>query len=153
MKPMAFTLILAVGAGAVGCGGKKTQSEGRPEPAGTYLTKFRIGRSVAPDRSVTIETDSFGQGDPVYISFEVKKAPPKPQAKVVWSDSSRRKISEEQKEIPSGNGAVSFELKNAAGLAMGDDLVEFFRGDSGEAPEKWSGLGHKSFRVGPKRPS
>ncbi len=153
MKPTAITLILVVGAGAVGCGGKKTETEGRPEPAGPYVTKFRIGRAVAPDRKVTIETDSFAQGDPIHISFEVKKAPPKSQAKVVWSDSSKRKISEEQKEIPSGTGAVSFELKDAKDLAIGDYLVEFFCGDSGEALAKWSGVGHKPFRVGPKRTS
>jgi hypothetical protein len=151
VKPMAFPLILAVGASAVGCGGEK-KTEGRPEPAGIYLTKFRIGRAIAPDRTVTIETDSFGPGDPIYISFEVRKAPRKSQVKAVWKDSSGRKIAEEQQEVPTGTGAMTFELKDAASLQMGDYLVEFFSKDSG-APEKWSDMGHKPFRVGPKRPA
>jgi len=149
---MAFTLILAVGACAAGCGEKKTE-DGRPEPAGPYVAKFRIGRAVGSDQKVTVETDSFAQGDPIYLSFEVRKSPPKSQVKVVWTESSGRKISEEQKEIPSGTGAVSFELKEAAGLQMGDYLVEFFCREPGEAPGKWSGLGHKPFRVGSKRKS
>ncbi len=149
---MAFTLILAVGACAAGCGEKKTE-EGRPEPAGPYVAKFRIGRAVGSDRKVTLETDSFAQGDPVYLSFEVKKSPPNSLVKVVWADSSGRKVSEEQKEIPSGTGAVSFELKDAAGLQTGDYMVEFFCRESGDAPGKWSGLGHKPFRVGSKRRS
>ena len=87
------------------------------------------------------------------VSFEVKKVPPKSQVKVVWSGPSKKEISEEQKQITSGTGAVSFEMKDTAGLATGDYLVEFFSQDPGGAPEKWSSLGHKPFRVGPKQPS
>jgi hypothetical protein len=147
---MALPLILAVGASAVGCGGGEKKVEGRPEPAGIYLTKFRIGRALAPDRTVTIETDSFGSGDRICISFEVRKAPPKSQVKAVWKDSSGRKIAEDQQEVPSGTGAMLFELKDAASLPIGDYLVEFSSQDSG-APEKWSGMGHKPFRIGPRR--
>jgi len=152
VKPMAVTVILAIGVGAVGCGEKKTE-EGRPEPAGPYLTKFRVGHALGPDRKVTIESDSFGQGDTIYFSFEVRKAPPKSQAKAVLSDSSGRKISEEQEEIPPGTGEVSFALKDTASLGMGEYLVEFFVGGSREEPQKWLGMGHKPIRLGPKRPS
>jgi hypothetical protein len=151
VRPLAITLILALGATAVGCGEKTTGEGPLSKATGPYMTKFRIGRAVASDRTVTVETGSFGQGDPIYISFEVKNVPPKSSAKVVWSDSSGRKISEEQKQIASGSGAVSFELKGA-GLAVGDYSVQFFHGDQGEAPEKWLSLGANTFQIGPKRP-
>lgn len=133
----------------MGCTEKETG--GAHEPAGPHVTKFRMGRAVAPSGTVSTEGDSFAQGEPVYMSFEVKKVPPKSRVKVVWTDSSKRQISEEQKEIASATGAVSFEMKDAAGLAAGDYLVEFFS-QVPDAPDKWLSLGHKQFRVGPKRP-
>ena len=151
MRPMAFALFLAYGANALGCAEKETG--GAHEPAGPYVTKFRMGHVIAPDGTVTVEGDSFAPGDRVYMSFEVKKVPPNSQVKVVWSGPSKTEISQEQKRIASGTGAVSFEMKNTAGLAAGDYLVEFFSRDPGGAPEKWLSLGHKPFKIGPERPS
>jgi hypothetical protein len=148
---MAILLVLAAGASAVGCAEKETG--GAREPAGPYVTKFRMGHAIASDGTVTVEGDSFAPGDSIYMSFEVRKVPPKSQVKVVWSDPSKKEISQEQKQIVSGTGAVSFEMKNTARLATGDYLVEFFSPDPAGAPEKWSSLGHKPFRVGPKGPS
>ena len=85
------------------------------------------------------------------MSFEAKNLPAKSRVKAVWSDSSKRKISEEQKE-PASGGAVSFQLKGAPDLATGEYLVEIFYGDAEPAPGKWTFLGSKTFRVGPKRP-
>jgi hypothetical protein len=150
-KAMAAALALLVGASASSCARKETGA-GTHEPAGPYVTKFRIGHAVASDATVTIEGDSFAPGDPIYVSFEVRKVPPKSPVKVVWSGPSKTEISQEQKPIASGTGAVSFELKDTAGLAAGDYLVEFFCQDSG-APEKWLSLGHKPFRIGRKQPS
>ncbi len=154
MRPMAIALTLALGAGAVGCG-EKTTGGGAPESVrtGIYMTKFRIGHTVAPDRTVTVETDSFGQGDPIYVSFEVKNVPAKSVARVVWSDSSNKKLSEEQKPLASGTGAVSFEWKGARDLPIGSYYAQFFYGSPGEVPEKWTNLGGHPIRVGPKRPS
>jgi hypothetical protein len=153
VRPLAITLILALGASAVGCGEKTTGGASPSEATGASVTRFRIGRAVASDGTVTVETDSFGQGDPIYISFGVKNVPPKSQVKVVWSDSSKRKISEEQKQLAPATGLVSFEMKGAAGLAIGDYAVEFYYGDPGVAPEKWLSLGGHPIRVGWKRPS
>lgn len=148
MRPMATALILAIGAVALGCSERETG--GGPEPAGPYVTKFRIGHAIDSNGTVTVEGDSFAPVDPVYLSFEVKKVPPKSRVKVVWSGPSKGEISQEQKQIASGAGAVNFEMKHTAGLATGDYLVEFFSQDPGGAPEKWSSLGHKPFRVGSK---
>jgi len=153
VKPMAMTLILAVGASFLGCGEKTTGGASDSGPSGPHVAKFKIGPVVASGGIVTIETDSFRRGDPISISFEVRNPPPKSHARVVWSDSSKRKISEEQKQPASGTGAVSFQMKGAPDLGVGDYLVELFYGDPDPAPGKWTSLGTKSFRVGPKRPS
>jgi hypothetical protein len=154
VKSMAIALAgtLTLGAIAVGCGEKKTDGTSESGRTGPYMTKFRIGRAVAPDRTVTIETDSFGQGDPIYVSFEVKNVPPKSVARVVWSDSSNQKLSEEEKPLASDNGAVSFEMKGARDLPIGDYYVQFFYGQPGD-PAKWSNLGGHPIRVGAKRAS
>ena len=137
----------------MGCGEKTTGGASPTEASGPVMTKFRIGRVVGSDRTVTLETDSFSQGDPIYISFEVKNVPSTSQAKVVWSDSSKKKMSEEQKQLAAGTGAATFEMKGAAGLATGDYSVEFFYRDPSETPEKWWSLGSHPIRVGPRRPS
>lgn len=153
MKQMAIALTLALGATVWGCGEKTTGRASEPVRTGPYMTKFRIGRAVAPDHTVTIETDSFGQGDPIYISFEVKNVPSKSVARVVWADSSNQKLSEEQKPLASGTGAVSFEMKGARDLPIGNYYVSFFYGDPGEVPERWTNLGSHPIRVGAKRAS
>jgi len=149
---IALAVALTLGAGAVGCGEKNPGETSDSGKTGPYMTKFRIGRAVAPDRTVAVETDSFGQGDPIYISFEVKNVPPKSVARVVWSDSSNQKLSEEQKPLASGTGAVSFEMKGARDLPIGSYYVQFFYGEPGD-PGKWSNLGGHPIRVGPKRSS
>lgn len=152
MKLLAIILLFAAGASAVGCGGETTGGASKSgEPSGPFMTKFRIGRSVASDRTVAVETSFFGQGDSVYISFAVKNVPAKSLAKVVWIDSSKRKISEEQKPIASDTGIVSFELKDAADLAVGEYSVQFFYAEPGQTPEKWLNLGAHTFRIDPKR--
>jgi hypothetical protein len=149
VRPLAITLILALGASAVGCGEKTTGGASPSKGSGPVMTRFRIGRAVASDKTVTVETDFFGQGEPIYISYDVENVPPKSFAKAVWSDSAGRKVSEEQKQIASGSGAVSFEMKGAD-LAVGNYLVEFFYRDPGEAPEKWRSLGAHTVRIGAK---
>jgi hypothetical protein len=152
VKQMAMALLLVIGASALACGEKKTTGGASDSgPAGPRVAKFRIGSAATSDGIVTIETDSFRQGDTVYISFEEKNVPSQSRAKVVWSDASKRKISEEQKPLESGSGAVKFQLKGTADLAIGDYLLELYYGDPGP-PEKWSWLGSKSLRVGPKSP-
>src|ERR1700693_1208181 len=116
---MAMTLIFAVGASFLSCGEKTTGEAADSGPSGPHVAKFKIGAVVASGGIVTIETDSFRQGDPISISFEVKNPPPKSQARVVWSDSSKRKISEEEKQPASGTGAVSFQMKGAPDLGAG----------------------------------
>jgi hypothetical protein len=155
VRPMTITLMVILASGAsLGCGEKRAGG-GAVEPAGSgpLMTRFRIGRAVSRDQTVTIETDSFGQGDPIYVSFEVKNVPPKSVAKAVWKNSSQQKLSEEQKPLAPGNGAVSFEMKGARDLPIGIYSVEFFYGDPGEVPEKWSNLGGHPIRIGPKRPA
>lgn len=151
MKPLAIALVLVLGASALGCGEKSTGGASESGASGPHVTKFRIGRGATSDGIVTVETDSFHQGDPIYVSFEVKNVPSKFQARVVWSDSSKRKISEEEKQAGSGS-TVSFQIKGAADLVMGDYLVELFYGEPG-TPVKWTWLGSKNFRVAQKRPS
>lgn len=146
-------LVLALAAGTLACG-EKTAGGGAPVSRGTApgMAKFRIGPAAGSDGIVTVETDSFHQGDSVKISYEVKNVPPKSQTKVVWSDSSKAKISEEQKAISADTGSVNFEMKGAKDLPTGQYIVEFFYEDP-QISGKWIFLGSKNFQVGMKRTS
>jgi hypothetical protein len=152
VKPMAIAFVLAVGASALGCGEKTTGGASDSGASGPYLAKFKIGQAAASDGIVTLETDSFHQGDSIFISFEIKNLPPKSQARVVWSDSSKRKVSEDQTHPASDTGAVSFQMKGAPDLEVGDYVLELFYGDPNPAPGKWTFLGTKNFRVGQRSP-
>jgi len=161
MRPLITILIVALAAGTAGCGEKTAggdKAAGSASASGSRdaspgMAKFRIGPAAATDGVVTIEADSFHQGDPIHISYEVKNVPSKSQARVVWSDSSKKKISEEQKPLTSGTGAVSFEMKGAKDLPAGDYVVEFYYGDPEAAGGKWSFMGSKTFKVGVKQSS
>src|SRR5437870_1196584 len=98
----------------MGCGEKKTGRAPEPERSDPAIGKFRIGRPGASGQPIAIETDYFGQGDPISVSFEVKNVPPKSLVRALWSDSSGRKMFEERKQPEPGTGAVSFEMKGAA---------------------------------------
>ncbi len=158
MKAMTIALVLAIGATALGCGEKKAGGAGGGGSAsdsgggsGPRITKFRFGSGVDGNGIVMSETESFRSGETVAVSFEVKNVPAQSQVKAVWNDSTKKKISEEQKP-PSGSGFVSFQLKGGPSVPDGDYVVEFFYGTPDPAPGKWTFLGTKSFKVGPKRP-
>ena len=166
MKRFAIVLLLAVAASALGCGEKKTGGAGASGAGGTgggaaasdsgggggpRITKFRFGSGVDANGIVLNETESFHSGDTVSVSFEVKNVPAQSQVKAVWNDSTKKKISEEQK-LPAGGGAVAFQLKGGPTLPDGDYVVEFLYGTPDPPPGKWTFLGTKSFKVGPKRP-
>ena len=157
MRPMTIVLVLAVGASALGCGEKKAGGGGGAAASdsggggtGPRITKFRFGSGADANGIVASETESFRTGESAFVSFEVKNVPAKAHVKAVWNDSSKKKISEEQK-APASGGAVSFQLKGGPTLPDGDYVVEFYYGDPDPAPGKWTFLGTKGFRVGPKR--
>lgn len=155
MRRMALALVLAVSTMTLGCsketpGGSTKSAEPSTEGKGPIVTKFRIGPVVDGDGIVTRETDAFKQGEAIHLSFVVKNVPKNTPIRVVWRDSARRDIAEEQKPLPS-DGAVSFEMKDAGNLASGEYVVEFSRGEA-SAPGGWGGLGTKPFTMGPKPP-
>ena len=165
MKPMTIALVFAIGASALGCGEKKTGGGGTSAAGGAgggaasdagggggpRITKFRFGAGVDANGVVLNESESFHSGDTVSVSFEVKNVPAQSQVKAVWNDSAKKKIFEEQK-VPSGSGAVSFQLKGGPTVPDGDYIVEFLYGTPDPPPGKWTFLGTKSFKVGPKKP-
>jgi hypothetical protein len=159
VRPLTIALVFAIGASALGCGEKKAGEGGGgggggaadSGGTGTRITKFRFGTGVDSNGVVINETESFRPGESVCVSFEVKNVPAKSQVKAVWNDSSKKKVSEEQKPPGSGSGAASFQLKGGPGVPEGDYVVEFFYGDPDPAPGKWTFLGTKAFHVGPKR--
>jgi len=166
VKPMTIALVFAIGATALGCGEKKAGGGGAGGTSaasgggavsdaggggGPRITKFRFGSGVDPNGIVLNETETFHSGDTVSVSFEVKNVPAQSQVKAVWNDSTKKKISEEQK-LPAGGGAVAFQLKGGPTLPDGDYVVEFLYGTPDPPPGKWTFLGTKSFKVGPKRP-
>jgi hypothetical protein len=160
---MTIALVLAIGASALGCGGEKTAGGGgggggggskaadSGGGGGPRITKFRFGSGVDGNGIVVNETESFRSGETVSVSFEVKNIPAPSQVKAVWNDSSKKKISEEPK-LPAGSGFVSFQLKGGPTVPDGAYVVEFFYGTPDPPPGKWTFLGTKSFRVGPKGP-
>lgn len=165
MKSLIMILVLAVGASTLGCGGEKTTGGGAAAGGkgaaaadsggggggGPRITKFRFGSGTDPNGIVINETEKFRPEETPSVSFEVKNVPANSQVKAVWNDSSKKKISEEQK-MPGSGGAVTFQFKGSPTVPEGDYVVEFFYGDPAPPPGKWTFLGTKSFHVGQKAP-
>ncbi|HEY6066722.1 MAG TPA: hypothetical protein VIY96_11225 [Thermoanaerobaculia bacterium] len=154
MKTKTYTVLLLLLASSLACGGKETPGAAGgkpappPRPTGPGLMEFRIGRGVAGGGKVTAETDSFRQGEPIIVSFEVANLPPNSSVKTVWADAAKKPIAEEEKVATTGNDKLSFEVKDSQALPEGNYVATFFYKDP--AKPNWSGLGEKPFRVGPK---
>lgn len=147
---LALSLLLVYGA----CGGKDSSGGAsfRSNNTDTYEDRFQIGKAAAADGKITIETDKFTEGDPIYISFVVRNAPTGASAKVIWKrmDGDVR-MGEEQKALKSG-GFVWFAVKDTSAWLPGAYRVEkmFGREASSTTPTSWKGLGTKDLTISPR---
>jgi hypothetical protein len=158
-------LVATLAVGLAACGGKSESpakagsagpaasapkpSEGKA-PTGPVVGKFRIGRAFTADGSVTDETSTFSQGEPILVSFEMKGIGSGVVVKVIWTtDGGKKILGEEQKTPASETGFVSFGAKETASWPPGDYYMLMQVSDG--SGKNFSGLGGKDFRIVAKR--
>jgi hypothetical protein len=158
-------VVAALALGVAACGGKSenpagggpaggaasTSRPGESNPSkGPLMDRFRIGRAFAVDGSVTEETATFSQGEPIHISFELKGISPGAIAKVLWTtDGGKKILGEEQKAPTPDKGFVSFTAKETSTWSVGDYLLLMQISDG--SGKNFAGLGEKDFRIVAKK--
>jgi hypothetical protein len=134
-----LTALLLIG--VLGC--SKVGPGGGGSGGAIVIDKYRIGRIRAADGSATGETDVYGVGETIYVSFEVKNAPSGSPVRLVFSSlPDDLKMAEIEQKTPR-NGFVGFELKDTKGWLPGTYRVECFLLDG----SKQVSLGIHDFKL------
>ncbi|HKF43666.1 MAG TPA: hypothetical protein VKJ00_00540 [Thermoanaerobaculia bacterium] len=153
--------VIAAGAFAFGCGGKKEAGKaessggGSSAPAAStnkdiYVDKYKIGRTVRPDGQAGTESDLYMPGETVYQSFELRNSPPDSKVKLVFTSLADGQKVAEQVNTTGKDGLVSFEMKDTKSWKPGTYRVEYFMLREGDKPRS---MGTHDLKIVTSRPS
>jgi len=135
---VAFALAFCV----AGCSGKKETPSGgaeaqKPRPSTEAAaaptpdtrrvdtTEFRFGRELAEDGTAKGEGGPFAQGEKLYVSFKVLRAPAGSAVKILVTGlTDTRKFYEEQKSAAAPGSTMSFSLPDTRSWPTGGYLLE-----------------------------
>jgi hypothetical protein len=105
------------------------------------VVDIELGRSVAPDKTIADETDSFSPADTVYVAVKTEGSAPSAKLDAHWTYEDGQKVDEATQTIaPTGPAVTEFHVAKPDGLPPGEYRVEIFLNG---AP-----AGSESFRVG-----
>lgn len=150
---LALSLALMCGACRDKGSGSSASGDGTSPPrlrtTETHEDRFQIGKTAAADGTVKLDTNKFTAGDPIYISFVIRNAPPDASAKVIWKRIDGDVLmGEDQKPLPP-SGFVSFAVKDTSAWPPGAyRLVKMVGTNASSAtPTPWKGLGTMDLTI------
>jgi hypothetical protein len=79
------------------------------------VTDIEVGRSVAPDQTITDETKTFSPADSFYVAVKTDGSAPSAKVAAVWTYEDQRVTESEQTIQPSGPTVVTFQLPKPEG--------------------------------------
>jgi len=151
---MAVLLLLGLAA----CGGKREGPAATsasptaappavtPTPGPLIVANFKFGRLLGPDGTAANEGGTFIPGEPIFVTLEVKNAPPGATVRIVATTMpDKKKVAEEQKPPSGEKGALVFQFGDTKGWAPGDYRLEMHLVDGSTTTQ----LGTYDFKVGP----
>jgi hypothetical protein len=105
----------------IGC-----KSPGPAASAGVKVTDIEVGRSVAPDKTIADETDSFRPNDTIYLSVKTDGSGPSATLTARWTYEDGQLVDESRQDVvASGASAVTeFHLSKPDGWPAGEYMVE-----------------------------
>jgi hypothetical protein len=72
------------------------------QPAPQFINSSLLGADLGTNGTVSKETLSFEQGQPIYLTLVLRESPPGLQTSAVWMDSRKKELRIERKQM---NGA------------------------------------------------
>lgn len=121
-----------------------TRPAASPPPAtgdAVKVVDIELGRSVAPDKTISDETDSFSPSDTVYVAVKTEGSAASATLGAHWTYEDGQKVDEATQTIaPRGPAVTEFHVAKPDGLPPGEYKVEIFLNG---AP-----AGTESFKVG-----
>jgi len=112
---------LTLAVALIGCKSSKPAAS-----AGVKVTDIEVGRSVAPDKTIADETDSFRPTDTIYVSVKTDGTGPNATLTARFTYEDGQLVDESRQDIvASGASAVTeFHLSKPDGWPAGDYKVE-----------------------------
>jgi hypothetical protein len=90
-----------------------------------FVQASRLGAKLGADGSVSEEATTFTEGEPVYLTLELRESPPGLQTHAIWMTAARKQIREELRDM-NGAKTVTFALQDR--LKPGHYRVEGYWG-------------------------
>ena len=84
-------------------------------PSDLRVTDIDVGRSVAPDRTITDETSTFRPADNFYVAVTTEGSAASAKVEAVWTYENQRVSESEQTIQPAGPAVVTFQLPKPEG--------------------------------------
>jgi hypothetical protein len=112
---------LMLAAGLISCQG------GRPGTAkGVKVTDIEVGRSVAADKTIADETDSFQPSDTIYVSVKTDGSAPSATLTARFTYEDGQLVDESKQDIVASGGTTvtEFHVSKPDGWPAGDYKVE-----------------------------
>jgi len=98
-----------------------TSAEG---PKGPYIAAFRIGYGQAPTGVVAGEGSVFGQGETIFVSFDVPNAPPDGKLHFRWQAAADNKtVQEADVPLSAGQTPGASSKTETKGWPLGDYVL------------------------------
>ena len=110
---------------------------------GRFLESAKLGAKVGADGSVAEETFAFVEGQPVYLTLNLRESPPGLQTHAVWLDDKGKELG---KELHAMNGAKTVTFAMTKPLAPGLYRVEGYWGGNFAAEKTFQVVGPKKRR-------
>lgn len=94
-------------------------------PAGVKVTDIDVGRSIAADKTIADETDSFRPTDTFYVAVKTEGSASSATISVRWTYQDGQLVDESRQTIaPSGAAVTEFHVSKPEGWPAGAYKVE-----------------------------
>jgi hypothetical protein len=103
------------------------------------LRSVAFGKSINPDGSVAAAVDTFGAGEPLFVSLDVQPISPGTEVRLAWRGPAGEDNGEEELVVPAGARVINFKARDTSGWVPGAHRLEVTLGG---AP-----VGSKPFRI------
>ena len=116
-----------------------TKSSENPGATGTTGTAVRVstidlGRSLAADKTIDDNTDTFKPNDTIYASVATEGAAPTATLRARWTYQEGQVVNESTQTLaPTGDARTEFHISKADGWPTGQYQLEVFLNDASAA--------------------
>ena len=131
--------LILVAFALTGCSRKESAAPPAPQ-SGVRVAAMSLGRTIAADKTVVDQTDSFRPADTIYLSVRTEGGATEARLSARWTYEDGQLVDESTQSLaPAGSAVTEFHLSKPDGWPAGRYKVE--------VSLNGSSAGHKEFKV------